>query len=67
MVTPYYISHIKKTDKTPDKWSFQSNEEHSLGVAQLSALFAKKIGFEDWGTILGLLHDKGKEQEGVQR
>ena len=62
MKTPKYISHLRKYDEFSDKWMFQSNEEHSKGVAKLTAAFAQKVGFEDWGTVMGLLHDKGKER-----
>ena len=67
METPQYISHLKNADDGSGKWIFQSNEEHSEGVATLAASFAKKIGFEEWGYVLGMLHDKGKEQDGFQR
>lgn len=67
MKTPRYISHLKKEDGNSEKWIFQSNEEHSKGVAQLAESFADKIGFKEWGTVLGMLHDKGKEQEKFQR
>ena len=64
METPKYISHLRENDELSDKWLFQSNEEHSKGVAKFAASFAQKVGFEDWGIVMGLLHDKGKEQEG---
>lgn len=67
METPKYISHLRKNDELSNKWIFQSNEEHSKGVANLAASFAQKIGFEDWGIVMGILHDKGKEQEEFQR
>lgn len=67
MKIPKYISHLRKNNGMSDEWIFQSNEEHSKGVAVLAASFAKKIGLEDWGAVLGLLHDKGKEQDGFQR
>lgn len=59
------ISHLKYDNN--QEWTIQSNEEHSFGVAKLAASFAKDIGFEEWGHVMGLLHDKGKEQEGFQR
>lgn len=62
-----FISHLRMMDEVSNKWLFQSNEEHSKGVAKLAASFAQKVGFEDWGMVMGLLHDKGKEQEGFQR
>lgn len=65
MKVPKYISHLKNNNV--NEWFFQSNEEHSKGVAQLAASFAEKIGLKEWGTVLGMLHDKGKEQEKFQR
>ncbi|MBQ6694782.1 MAG: CRISPR-associated helicase Cas3' [Bacteroidaceae bacterium] len=65
MKVPKYISHLK--NNKVNEWFFQSNEEHSKGVAQLAASFAEKIGLKEWGTVLGMLHDKGKEQEKFQR
>jgi CRISPR-associated endonuclease/helicase Cas3 len=47
--------------------SLQSNEEHSKGVAALASRFAAEFGFGAWGEVLGLLHDKGKEQAAFQR
>ena len=57
MEAPKYISHLKKKDSYSEKWIFQSNEEHSKGVANLAASFAEKIGFKEWGFVLGILHD----------
>lgn len=57
------ISHIKKDI---DGFEMQSNEEHSKGVASLSEQFAKPIGFGKWAWVMGMLHDKGKEQEAFQ-
>ena len=65
MKVPKYISHLKNNNV--NEWFFQSNEEHSKGVAQLAASFAEKIGLKEWGTVLGMFHDKGKEQEKFQR
>lgn len=45
------ISHLK-FDNNQNVWCFQSNEEHSKGVARLAAFYARKIGFEDWGTTI---------------
>ena len=58
------ISHIRKTDIG---WEIQSNDEHQNGVAELASRFASDFGMGEWGRVLGLLHDKGKEQEGFQR
>ena len=66
MKTPLYISHLRKSNEMSDEWMFQSNEEHSEGVAKLTASFADRIGFGDCGAVLGKLHDKGKEQKAFQ-
>lgn len=66
MDEPNVISHLRRINKQTNEWLFQSNEEHSVGVAKLAAIFADKIGFGDWGTVLGKLHDKGKEQKEFQ-
>jgi len=52
-----FISHVRKETK-----EIQSNEEHSNGVAKLCEKFTSEFGFNCWGYIMGLLHDKGKEQ-----
>ena len=56
------ISHIRTTD-----WAIQSNKEHQNGVAQLAASFANEFGMAEWGRVMGLLHDKGKEQKTFQQ
>ncbi|MGN0007906.1 MAG: CRISPR-associated helicase Cas3' [Alistipes sp.] len=63
MVIPKIISHIRR-DATGV--SYQSNEEHSLGVANLTKKFAAAFGMAEWGYVLGLLHDKGKEKKQFQ-
>ena len=55
------ISHVRK-DGAP-----QLNEEHQQGVARLAAGFAAEFGFGDFGRLMGLLHDKGKEQDQWQK
>lgn len=40
----------------------QSNEEHQQGVAHRAETFVAELGMKDCGKIMGLLHDKGKEQ-----
>ena len=62
---PKYISHVRK-DITGEKYVFQSNEEHSQGVAKLAESFANEFGMGSWGRVLGFLHDKGKEQKTFQ-
>ena len=56
------ISHIRQLDGT-----IQSNEEHQQGVAQRAEAFANVFGMGDCGRIMGMLHDKGKEQQEWQR
>ena len=55
------ISHYKDKDTLP-----QSNEAHQQGVAELASQFAAQFGMGQFGRILGLLHDKGKEQKDFQ-
>lgn len=52
------ISHVRITDM-----AIQSNEEHQQGVAKLASRFAGYFGMGDIALIMGLLHDKGKEQK----
>lgn len=56
------ISHIRETD-----WVIQSNDDHQSGVANLAEKFASEFGMAQFGRIMGLLHDKGKEQEEWQK
>ena len=56
------ISHVRKTDM-----SIQTNEEHQRGVAILAKSFSSQFGMGDIGYLMGLLHDKGKEQNDWQR
>lgn len=58
------VSHIRET---ATGWEIQSNDEHQRGVAELASRFASDFGMGEWGRVLGLLHDKGKEQEGFQQ
>ena len=64
MKTPKTISHIRVLN---DSFEFQSNEEHQQGVAKMAAEFADAFGMKEYGELLGLLHDKGKEQESFQQ
>lgn len=61
---PKYISHIRKDND--GKLEYQSNEEHSLGVAELARQFASEFGMGDFGYVMGMLHDKGKEKAEFQ-
>lgn len=56
------ISHIRETD-----FAIQSNDDHQSGVAALAEKFASEFGMAQFGRIMGLLHDKGKEQEEWQK
>ena len=60
------ISHIK-FDRSLSQWRIQSNEEHQNGVADFASKFAGEFGMAEWGCVLGLLHDKGKEQKTFQQ
>lgn len=55
------ISHIRKDD-SGEVAAIQSNEDHSKGVANLAKSFADAFDMGDWGYVMGLLHDKGKEK-----
>lgn len=65
MKEPQYISHLRQ--EGDGRWVFQSNEEHSAGVAKLAGDFAADFGMRTWGEVLGLLHDKGKERKSFQQ
>lgn len=43
-----------------DHTQWQPLHEHLGNVAELCATFAKSFGYEQWGRVLGLLHDVGK-------
>ena len=59
------ISHLYQ-DPTTGKWEIQANEAHSEGVAQLAEEFSKEFSMEEFGRVLGELHDKGKETRAFQ-
>lgn len=56
------ISHIRTED-----WTIQPNEEHQEGVSLMASKFAADFGMAEWGRVLGLLHDKGKEKKAFQQ
>lgn len=56
------ISHIRTED-----WAIQPNEEHQEGVSLMASKFAADFGMAEWGRVLGLLHDKGKEKKTFQQ
>ncbi len=55
------ISHINKQGK------IQTNDDHQKGVAEMASRFASGFGMTEWGRVLGLLHDKGKERHAFQQ
>lgn len=65
MKVPEFISHIRK-DVDGNIIAFQSNDEHSRGVAELARTFADEFGMGDFGYVMGMLHDKGKEKHEFQ-
>lgn len=56
------ISHVRQSDLV-----IQTNEEHQRGVASLASRFAESFGCGELAQIMGLLHDKGKEQKEWQK
>lgn len=60
------FSHIIWNDLKAE-WRCQSTDEHNEAVAEMASSFAASFGFDDLGRIMGLLHDKGKEQEEWQK
>lgn len=56
------ISHVSHPDMV-----IQSNDDHQRGVAERAEAFAAEFGMAEWGRVLGLLHDKGKEQRAFQQ
>lgn len=61
---PQFISHIRTNPNV--EFEYQSNEEHCLGVAELAKQFASEFGMGDFGYVMGMLHDKGKEKSEFQ-
>lgn len=56
------ISHVRQSDM-----KVQSNNEHQNGVGKLAESFAAEFGLGECARIMGLLHDKGKEQKEWQK
>lgn len=59
------VSHVKR--EYDGTWVIQSNDDHQRGVAERAEAFAAEFGMAEWGRVLGLLHDKGKEQRAFQQ
>jgi len=58
---PAFAAHHRKSDG-----DWQSLDEHLTGVAALAKTFAAKLGLEQVGELLGLLHDLGKYSHAFQ-
>ncbi len=43
------------------------NDVHSSGVAEYARTFASAFGMAEFGRVMGLIHDKGKERKGFQQ
>ncbi|MCR4666189.1 MAG: CRISPR-associated endonuclease Cas3'', partial [Desulfovibrio sp.] len=61
------FAHISESDNQHTEWRVQTLDEHEEGVARLSSKFAKPFGFAGLARVIGLLHDKGKEQMDWQK
>lgn len=59
------ISHIRTSAE--GKFEVQTNEEHSHNVAELAKKFAQQFGMPEWGYLIGLLHDRGKDRFSFQQ
>lgn len=55
------IAHQRESDGET-----QFLEDHLIGVSRLAQGFAKKIGLETQGELIGLLHDLGKYSKDFQ-
>lgn len=60
-------AHIAEPNELYPGWRTQSTDEHNKGVADRASLFAQSFGFGSIARIMGLLHDKGKEQAEWQK
>lgn len=60
------ISHLYQSVDN-GQWIVQTNDEHSAGVAELASGFASEFRMANWGRLLGLMHDRGKERRDFQR
>lgn len=59
--TPPFVAHHRPSDNT-----WQPLGDHLAGVGGLAAQFAGKLGLQDMGELLGLLHDLGKFSDAFQ-
>lgn len=67
MATDQSIIQEKTISHIGNGGAIQSNDEHQRGVAQRAEHFAAEFGLGDCGRLMGLLHDKGKEQKEWQK
>lgn len=58
---PPFVAHHRPSDNT-----WQPLGDHLAGVGGLAAQFAGKLGLQDMGELLGLLHDFGKFSHAFQ-
>ncbi|QXL83986.1 CRISPR-associated endonuclease Cas3'' [Comamonas sp. NLF-1-9] len=56
-----FVAHHRPSDNT-----WQSLEDHLLGVGEIAAQLAGKLGLQEMGELLGLLHDLGKYSRAFQ-
>lgn len=62
----HIMSHIRRQDGDEGMWVIQTNDEHCRGVASRAEGFSSVFGMGDWGRLMGLLHDRGKESDAFQ-
>ncbi len=62
-----YYAHITQANDNGKKQRVQFLEDHSTHVAELAGQFAAEFGCGDIAHVMGLLHDKGKEQTEWQK
>lgn len=60
-------AHITQSAEKGSEWRKQTLEAHSSRVGELAAQFATEFGCGDIARVMGLLHDKGKEQAEWQK
>ena len=61
------FAHISQAESSNVEQRTQSLEAHSRNVAELASQFAAEFGCGDIARVMGLLHDKGKEQAEWQK
>ena len=61
------LAHITQAKEDNTEPRTQSLEVHSIHVGELASQFAAEFGCGDVARVMGLLHDKGKEQTEWQK